>query len=612
MRATGTMKQLTTLMAAALIATATMTPRSAFSAGPSRRDVSTSLPRTTVSEAPHREAAAKHAGPVVGNNLTKAQRIFERLLTITPNDPDIYKYLGDIHAARGEVAEAQRYYTQYAEMRPDDYYPYYRMGDLYWGRDERGKAKEEYGIALDKLDATKKPDLDARLAQARMNGLMGSVERSDEEFHTLLAEEPDNLSIVTTYIDTLADENRLDLALDEAERFSAMHPDNIALKRAQARILMLKHDYNGAERILAELMERYPNDSGIKTDYAYALYSQRDWYGAWPVFEELAALHPEHSGLLASRDDAFRGARPYLRWGLGFISNSFEKHIGPYARYVHPINSTMQFEAGYQLERLTSSIPNFDPNYVVYTNTVDLIFRYKPHWTTSVGGGIANQLSGSTYAPAPLLTADYNHPVYGQAAFYFVYNELFDDPVSALYFGGRQARVALTYANRFYDRVIATAGYNSNWYWIDAAKTGTNLGNEFAREDVAQVGIQFIILKRPEIRLGYEFFYSKLHVVNDYLPIIPLITESQRHNIIYGFDHDWNRWFFTSFGGFVGADPKRNLSLADLDLYGFNAAVGIRVSRQFEIMGTYQYSSEDLVANTGRYHAAGLDFIYRF
>jgi hypothetical protein len=186
------------------------------------------------------------------------------------------------------------------------------------------------------------------------------------------------------------------------------------------------------------------------------------------------------------------------------------------------------------------------------------------------------------------------------------------DPVSGLYYDTHKDTASLTYEKTFYDTFSLYTRYSSIWYRLDRQKTGTGGGNQFGREDVAEFAGQFIVLKKPELRLGYGFYFSDLHIENNYLNLIPLIEKSKRHNILYGFAHDWNKWLSTDVGGFIGHDSERNLSISNLDLYGFNATAKVKASKRLEFLGHYEYSSEDLFNTTGQYQSFFVEFLYRF
>ncbi len=544
-----------------------------------------------------------------GGNLEKAKKIFEELLVKTPNDPDVYKYLGDIYQASNDTAKAREFYAEYAKRMPSDYYAHYRLGEMARAKGDSAEAKKEFEEALRLMDSSLK-DPAAKGARARMLALTGDIDESDELFGELLKENPDNIDVANVHIETLIDTKRAKEAEREAERFASKYPESVSIKRNLARAKIDLKKYDDAEIILKELMAQRPDDASLKTDYAYLHYDSGDWSTAGPLFDELALIYPESEDIRATQDDIFKLSRPYIIGGFDLRWIGDEKSYGPYVKYVHPIDSKWKFEADYSIDRNLATITGFDSNFSTFTNTVNLLARYKPHRSLELSLGPSNQFNGSSYVPGAIGGATFDDPVYGRADLGLYYNKLFDDPTSALYFDGKEHIVGVTYENTFWDRMILTALYSSIWYRVDGAKTGTGGGDDFGRQDQGGGILQFIVLHKPRIRVGYGFIYTKLHIVNDYTPMIPLIPESEFHSARVAITHEWNKWITTDVGGFVGADPKRDISM--FDLYGFNIANRVKVSKRLELSGGYEYSSESIVNNVGRYQYFFVDFLYRF
>ena len=546
----------------------------------------------------------------IGDNEESLQ-IFTALKESYPENPLIYRYLGDLYSSDGNNLNAIESYLKNADLDSENYYPHMRLGEIYRYEDRKKLSNKELDTALNLLERGK-IDLTARIARARIYGLLGKKDESNKEYNALLAENPNNIEIVTSYVETLIEEKAYKKALSLAEEYRVKYPKNYALLVSLSRIYSSTYRFNDAEEILSGLLEKYPDDPNLKISSAYLAYDRGDWYRAYPEFEALAKKYPHNKGIQTTLDDLFMRYRPYIIAGFGLTRMGGDNRYGPYLKYTHPVNSEWSFEVGYTVLKDTANVVGFDPNFSIFTQALGAIAKYKPYRNLSFSVGMLNQLEGYDYAPAPIFLTNFEDPVYGRAELRFVYNRLFDDPVEALYFDGRTDRLHVFYENIFFERLIFTAKYRSNWYRVDGGKTDTGGGDDFGREDVAGAGLQIIILKKPEITIGYDFTYSKLHTVNNYLDIIPLIAESERHDILVNFHHEWNKWLITDLGGFVGDDPKRDLKLSKLELYGFNITQRVKVSKRLEILGHYEYSSEDLYNDTGKYQFANLEVLYRF
>lgn len=542
-------------------------------------------------------------------DLDRARAIFEELARTTPGDPDVYRYLAEIYAAAGDDKKSEAFFKEYAERRPGDYYPYYRLGDIEYSMDKKKEAKGYFRESLTRIDDDK-ADIQAKMAKARMTALLGDKKGSDLMYEELIRANEGDPAPVNSYISTLLDTKRVKDASDMAEENEARYGTDPEFERNLIRIKIARYRYDDAEKDLKALMQRYPDDRWLKTQYAYLERDMGDWEGAGPLIEDLLQQYPSMRGISDMNDEIFRLSRPAIMGGTEFRASGSERSYGPYLRYVHPVSSRITFDAGYAFDYDSANIPGYDPDFSTVTNVVDLFVRYRPHWTSRLSFGYANQLEGTSYVPEPILAFDYNHPLYGRLNVTGYYNRLFDDPTTALYFDGREDEIGFMYENTFYDLVICSLSYSSTWYRINGAKANMGMGDDFGRQDMVEPVLQFIVLKRPQIRVGYGFLYSKLHVVNNYLPIIPLIPEQEFSSLRVGITHDWNRWITTDLGGFIGGDPARGISFPDL--YGFNIYNRLRPTKHVEIWGGYEYSSQTLANNVGRYQYFNVGVMYRF
>ncbi|MBT3182007.1 MAG: tetratricopeptide repeat protein [Deltaproteobacteria bacterium] len=548
-------------------------------------------------------------------NLEKAEKLFKLLLKETPNDPDLYKYLGDIEMKKGEPLEAKKYYEKYIELAPNDYLGYYQLAEITRSEGSHKLSNEYYQKALDIINDQKATSLEPSIeaTRARIIAILGNKEESDRLFSKLIEDNPSNTDLLITYIDTLVDTDRHKKAKKETLYYLDQDPKNYKLRRNLIRTSMETYDYKTADREIKSLRKEYPNDVNVMMDRALLYYDRKQWSKAKKLLEKLKKVYPKNQYIDRMLEDIFLNYRPRIIGGLGYIRTGGDDLFGPYLRYIHPINWRWTFETGYTVDINEANIPNIDPNYSSVTNIIDMAMKYKPHWAWTIGAGFEHQLVDDDYSLSPRMFFEYDHPLYGRAFLYYAYNQLLDDPVQSLYFDGKQDSLGFAYENFFFDRLGVFARYNSNWYRVNSAKTPANLGSQFGREDVAGVGFTVDVIKKPRIFVGYDFNYSKLHIKNNYLDIIPLIQESQRHDFLYGIRRDWDQQgHFIEAGGFLGHDPKRNLSLTDLALYGFNVTGRYRVTRRLEFLGHYEYSNESLQGNTGRYHAGFLEALYRF
>ncbi|MFH1653657.1 MAG: tetratricopeptide repeat protein [Pseudomonadota bacterium] len=556
---------------------------------------------------------------VWAGQMEKANKVFQMLIDRQYDNPSIYRYMGDIYLYQNNPLAAIKAYNEYSAKNPLDYYPHYRLGEYYISMNEKKKSEGELKTALDLMyreeiekGATRDDDFTFATHKARIYALLGQKELSDELFGKLIKAHPDNIDIANQYIETLIDTKRLSEAHDLASDYRKRFPYDVVLINNIARIYITKQEYKKARQELEPLLERFPNDSRLQITYASILYELGDWCRAYPMFTKFKELYPGDETVKEILGELDKEFKPYITAGAdGSISGS-QNFSGPYARYVHPFNCQWTFEAGYTIRRDGADLPLINKRFWTLTNVVDAMIKFKPYHSITLGAGISNQMVDKKYYPAGNLFFEWKDRKFGLLQLDYSYNKILEDPVDALYYDGKMATAGLFYEKIFYERAILNASYRSNWYWVNSSKTPQNIGNDFGRDDNINASLRFIILKRPEIRLGYEFTYGKLHIKNNYLSIIPLIEETEQHDITTEIYHEWNKWISTYVGGFVGEDRKRNLTLSGLDLYGFNISNRLKLSERLEIFGDYTYSSESLTDETGRFQYFNLGVLYRF
>ncbi|PIR18121.1 MAG: hypothetical protein COV46_01225 [Deltaproteobacteria bacterium CG11_big_fil_rev_8_21_14_0_20_49_13] len=399
----------------------------------------------------------------------EALGIFQSLEAMTPNDPEVFRYMGDIHSSRNAQKKAISYYRKYADMQKDDYYPHYKIGEIYWSQANKGPAKEELKTALDMIEATVL-DPPTRTAEARIYGLLGEKKRSDDLFERLLNKDPGNIDVANIYIETLIDMNDLKKAQKYADIYERDFPENASIQRNLVRLYSTKKDYKKAKFIISSLMEKEQDNDLLKTDYAYLLADMGENFEAFDRFEELSNKYPDDKDLQMTYLTLYDKCRPAIIPGFTFMKSGNDTVYGPYARFNYPVNDHWSFNADYALLDNSTNVLGYDPDFNEITNTLELMARYSPTHGMLLGAGLLNQLSGITYVPAGHLFAEYTNDTAGKFNIDLIYNQLFDDPVAGLYFDGREDIASITYENVLFNRFILTADYSSDWYRVNGAK----------------------------------------------------------------------------------------------------------------------------------------------
>jgi tetratricopeptide (TPR) repeat protein len=81
--------------------------------------------------------------------LEEAERLYRRLVEISPNWVIAYNQLGYINMGKGRFAEAEEYFKSYRFIAPDQANPYDSLGELYIALGRYGEAEESFESAIE-------------------------------------------------------------------------------------------------------------------------------------------------------------------------------------------------------------------------------------------------------------------------------------------------------------------------------------------------------------------------------------------------------------------------------------------------------------------------------
>ncbi|MHA4844558.1 tetratricopeptide repeat protein [Flavitalea antarctica] len=77
-------------------------------------------------------------------NLMEAERLYQKAMALTPNDPDIYYYLGMIARKQANNETAREYYEQVLEIDPDYYQAHLRLAEIFYALENFQEAIDHF------------------------------------------------------------------------------------------------------------------------------------------------------------------------------------------------------------------------------------------------------------------------------------------------------------------------------------------------------------------------------------------------------------------------------------------------------------------------------------
>lgn len=160
-----------------------------------------------------------------------ALKLFDRLLDIAPNDPDIMVAKADIYQAQGNLQEAAKFLSEINEHTPNT--------GAFWTKINQLRFERNYGEAIRLLQvrlaqfhfASERDKANVQLMLALMQRLVGdtagakaNAEQARGTFDKLYRGQPDNALLALRLFNAYAAMGEKDLALKTAERAITLRP----------------------------------------------------------------------------------------------------------------------------------------------------------------------------------------------------------------------------------------------------------------------------------------------------------------------------------------------------------------------------------------------------
>jgi len=257
--------------------------------------------------------------------LDQAILAFKRVLTIKPDDANVYNNMGNALKDQGKLEEAINAYNEALAIKPDYADAYYNMGVTLQEQDKLEEAIEAYNKAL----AIKPDDGDAYNNMGNALKDQGKLEEAIEAYNKALAIKPDDAEAYNNMGNAVKDQGMLEEAIEVYNKALAIKPDYAeayynmgnALKdqgkleeaiEAYNKALAIKPDYANAcynmgvtlqeQSKLKEAAEAYNKALAIKPDYAEAynnmgvtLQEQRKLEEAIEAYNKALAIKPDYA-----------------------------------------------------------------------------------------------------------------------------------------------------------------------------------------------------------------------------------------------------------------------------------------------------------------------------
>ena len=239
------------------------------------------------------------------NDIPSALAKFEAVLKLNPNEAEALYYAGTIFLRSNEVERGVQYLERSTQAAPDNARLHFVLGDTYGRLRMVDKAIEQYravvGIAPNSPEG-REAEKRSRILLGKKYGEQGDLERALQIFSSVLAEYPDDLSVLLDAGLANLLLNRLDNAQSILERVVLLQPDNGLAHSYLADVYDRKGDLQQAAVHYQRVVELLPADAPparaarLKLALIKGLRQLNEGQTAEAAasFEEVLSLDPRH------------------------------------------------------------------------------------------------------------------------------------------------------------------------------------------------------------------------------------------------------------------------------------------------------------------------------
>lgn len=183
------------------------------------------------------------AGVLSNMDDTKsAEAVYQKILTLKPDQEEVYVLLASFHAQHGDVEKAIGTLQKLIKQKPDSFFGHYSLGRIYEVANQTKDAEREYKKAI---ELSRGAD-SIRLDYARFLGGQKRFKEAIAVTDKIIDEAPDDTNARNLRGQLLLHEDRVDDALKEFEQLQDLEGDPTATRMKIAVIKLERRDFEGA------------------------------------------------------------------------------------------------------------------------------------------------------------------------------------------------------------------------------------------------------------------------------------------------------------------------------------------------------------------------------
>jgi len=456
-------------------------------------------------------------------------------------------------------------------------------------RPAAGRQPGKTGLRLDYLGNLQQIDM----IRARIYSRQGRMREALKIYRTLRRRHPGDEEVWIDYVETVVNAGMFDLAQAELTAFQGRFPSSLRGERLQARLYRERGLPIKAYPVFEGLLTRYPADPGLWAAYGYTRLDANEWAPALNYFCRVLEVDPDNQDARRSVHAILRAHRPQLdtRW------RSYRLDAGDTRTDTWSMNYRRHLDDALLLDVAGSSvridrppqpgITGVDAN--VEDMTLMLRYRLSRRWQFGLGGGAYRGL-GDGGGPAFGFEALAWQRAYlrGEGAL----DRPWYDPVEAAAHEGSLDRFRLTMEWAVADGLTLLLE-GSQWDYRLRGPAATDV-DDYGRKRTLTAALGRLILRRPDVYLGYQFLRSVFAYADPAFKPVGMIESETVHSTTLSIEH-WpcTYWAWRLAGGLTW-DTSRSVNSWNLV-----PVLILRLGNRIDLELRFEHSSESGLVDGG-------------
>lgn len=526
----------------------------------------------------------------------KSEEVYQRLISLKINDPEILKQVGIDILFAGQAFRAIGYLEQAIAVKKEDHESWFWLSEAFFSQGLREKGSEASGKVYALLkDRHELSEEEARIRVKTMGRLTkGSWEKDYQE---LMQKYPANFDLHADYLDLLIDQSQTAAAESFLAQMAEIFPKRSQeLSSYEIRITFAKHDWDQAVALLETILGDRPYLWSYRRDLAESYFNAGRWRQARVEYQNVFEATGDRLGVVSPLHELEQvfDSRVETRFGLtDFGSDQFWTTRLAGQSF---LSEKLQFRG----ETANGFFKAATDHFADHVQFGKFLLSQYQRSGLSLEGGLGFGHSPLRNSPSVHLGARWQRPANTSLDLHLDVREMRHDFPEAISGGTLTDTVRLDGDTFLGERLSLFSRYEFKRNYLP--------GGLSAFEHFAEPGVSYQIFRKPELQVIYYFTFSHVSDSADFLEEVPLVKNLRSHIVSLQWSHQVHPRFLYQWSLFGGEDTSKNTHLVEGDLWGTNGRLVWNLLPWLDCIGSYSFAKESLATVSGKSHQFGIAF----